>query len=511
MRGGYNELVVMNFRQIAMVAAGVLLSLQVHAQYAEAPQQPDSTLILTLDDALKIALSENVSVKVADMEVKRQEYAKKGSYGALFQQISASGSFQRTIKKQVMYMGGGSSGSGSGGGMASMLASAFDPIMYYIGEFAKRHPDIAPYVPKETTETESSASDGLEVGRSYTYNIGVSAQMPLVNAQLWQSLGLSGDQVELAVEKARESRLGMVTSVKQAYYAVLMAKAAHAVYQASYDNALENFKQTERRYNVSKASELDLTRAQSSLASAIPNLFNAENAVGIALWQLKAVMGLDLEKDVDIVGELDDYAETMFRDVNEGVHSDLERNSSLRQLAMQAEMLSKQIRMQQFAYIPTLSLAFSYSYNAMAEDLQFKDYHWNPYSYVGLSLNIPIFSGFQRYHTIKQTRIQKDELDLQRVNTERQLRIAIRQSLATMDTQMKTYDAAKEALTSAEKAYDIASKSYEIGKTTLTDLSNTELLLTQTRLQTAQAVYNFMVAKAQLEQTLGYDFLNDNE
>ena len=201
----------------------------------------------------------------------------------------------------------------------------------------------------------------------------------------------------------------------------------------------------------------------------------------------------------------------MFRDVNEGVHSDLERNSSLRQLAMQAEMLSKQIRMQQFAYIPTLSLAFSYSYNAMAEDLQFKDYHWNPYSYVGLSLNIPIFSGFQRYHTIKQTRIQKDELDLQRVNTERQLRIAIRQSLATMDTQMKTYDAAKEALTSAEKAYDIASKSYEIGKTTLTDLSNTELLLTQTRLQTAQAVYNFMVAKAQLEQTLGYDFLNDNE
>ena len=177
MRGGYNELVVMNFRQIAMVAAGVLLSLQVHAQYAEVPQQPDSTLILTLDDALKIALSENVSVKVADMEVKRQEYAKKGSYGALFPQISASGSFQRTIKKQVMYMGGGSSGSGSGGGMASMLASAFDPIMYYIGEFAKRHPDIAPYVPKESTETESSASDGLEVGRSYTYNIGVSAQI----------------------------------------------------------------------------------------------------------------------------------------------------------------------------------------------------------------------------------------------------------------------------------------------------------------------------------------------
>ena len=69
MRGGYNELVVMNFRQIAMVAAGVLLSLQVHAQYAEAPQQPDSTLILTLDDALKSALSGNVSVSVSGIDV----------------------------------------------------------------------------------------------------------------------------------------------------------------------------------------------------------------------------------------------------------------------------------------------------------------------------------------------------------------------------------------------------------------------------------------------------------
>ena len=71
---------------------------------------------------------------------------------------------------------------------------------------------------------------------------------------------------------------------------------------------------------------------------------------------------------------------------------------------------------------------------------------------------------------------------------------------------MKTYDASKEALRSAEKAYDIAAKSYQVGKSTLTDLNNTELTLTQTRLQVAQAVYSFVVAKAGLEQTLGYDF-----
>ncbi len=56
-----------------------------------------------------------------------------------------------------------------------------------------------------------------------TYSVGVSAGMPLVNLQLWESLRLSGDQVELAVEQARSSRLDMVTQVKQAFYAVLLS------------------------------------------------------------------------------------------------------------------------------------------------------------------------------------------------------------------------------------------------------------------------------------------------
>jgi outer membrane protein TolC len=333
--------------------------------------------------------------------------------------------------------------------------------------------------------------------------------MPLVNVQLWESLSLSGDQVELAVEQARESRLGMVTSVKQAYFAVLMAKASYDVYNAVYENALQNYKLTEMRYNAQKASELDFTRAKSTLAAAIPNLYNAENAIEITLWQLKAVIGLDLDRAIDVQGTLDDYSQEMFRQIVEGGEASLDNNSQLRQLALQAEMLSRQIRMQQYASLPSLSLNFAYNYNAMSEDYDFKNYQWTPYSYIGISLSIPIFAGGQRYHAIKQAQVQARELEYQKVNAERQTRIAIRQSLSTMDTSLKTYDAAKDALESAEKAFDIALKSYEVGRTTFTDLNNTELTLTQTRLQVYQAVYNFVLAKAGLEQTLGYDYNED--
>ena len=465
----------------------------------------DSTLVLSLDDAIKIALSENTSVKVADMEIQRLQYARKGTYAALFPQVNGSGSYQRTIKKQVMYMGGGDD-SGSGG--SSMFDGILKPIEWYLNQLIAQAPGpIEPYVPEPTPESDNSG--GIAVGRLNTWSAGINASMPLVNAQLWKSIAISADQVELAVEKARESRLGTVTSVKQAYYAVLLAKEAFEVYKGVYENAVENFRQTEMKYNVQKASELDYVRAKSNVAAAVPNVYNAESSVLLALWQLKAVMGLELERDIDVMGSLEDYAATMFRDVNEGENASLDRNTSLRQLDMQAEQLAKTVRMQQYAYLPSLNLSFAYSFNAMTDNFKFSEYRWTPYSYVGISLSIPIFSGGQRHYAIKQTRVQADELTLQRQNTERQLRIGIRQSLQTMDTAMRTYDAAKDAAGTAQKAYDIAARSYQLGKSTLTDLSNTELTLTQTKLQASQAVYNFVVAKAGLEQTLGYDFTEE--
>lgn len=507
----------MKLKQCILVLA-VLVPIAAQAQYqgTERPVQ-DSTLMLTLDDAIKIALSENVSVKVADLEIKRTKYAQKGSYGALFPQISASGVYSYAIQKQKVYFGSdddsGSSSSSSSSGMAGMMSSVLAPINYYIEQLLSQGL-VMPYVPVTPDPSESSSSsssDAIEMGRRNQTTFGLSASLSLVNAQLWESLRITGDQVELAVEKARESRLGTVSSVKQAYYAVLLAKASYDVYNAVFENAAENLKLTEQRHAAQKASDLDLTRAQSSLAAAIPNVFNAENAIDLTLWQLKAVMGVDLDLPLDVVGKLDDYSEQMFYELNEGSEASLDRNSTLRQLATQAEILAKQIRMQQFAYIPTLSMSLSYNYYTQSDKFRLSQWKWLPSSTLGLSLSIPIFSGGQRYFTIKQTRVQAEELTLQRIETERQLKIGIRQSLSTMETAMKTHDAAKEALKTAEKAYNIAAKSYQVGRSTLTDLNNTELTLTESRLQVAQAVYNFVVAKALLEETLGYDFVNEEK
>ena len=235
-----------------------VLDLQARKAADQEQAAEGETLVLTLEDALKIALSENVSVKVADKDIERAEYARKGTYASLFPQIDGSASYQRTIKKQVMYMDfdmGSLSGMAEGGEeqTAAALASLEAPLTRAGGSAGGR-----------------TSGGGIEVGRWNTFSTGISASLPLINAQLWKNLEIAGQDVELAVEKARSSRLAMVTQVKQSFYTVLLAKEALKVYQEVYDNALESFTQTERRFNVQKASELDYNRAKASVQNAIP-------------------------------------------------------------------------------------------------------------------------------------------------------------------------------------------------------------------------------------------------
>lgn len=473
---------------IAAAVLGLMTGTGAAAQFrtdTSAVQTADtSKVVLSLEQALEIALNENVAVKVADKEIERAEYARRGTYASLFPSVDVIGSYQRTIKKQVMYMDFDMSdmpGMGGGGEEGGGASGARD-----------------------------SSGGGIEVGRWNTFNGGLNASMPLVNAQLWESISISGDAVELAVEKARSSRLEMVTQVKQAYYAVLLAKEAFDVYKEVYENAVENFGQTEKKYNVNKASELEYVRAKSNVAAAIPNVYNAESQVILALWQLKAVMGIDLDRNIDVEGSLSDHPVMMARGIIAGGEADLDNNSTMRQLAIQAEQLAKTVKAQKYAYLPSLGVSFSYSMYAMTNDFNFSEYKWTPHSYVGLSLSIPIFSGGKRANDVRQAKVQQAELDMQRIDTERKLKISIRQSLITMETNMKSYYAADEAVMMARKAYDISAKSYNVGKSTLTDLNDAQLVLTQAKLSKSQAVYNYLVAQAGLEQTLGYDFLDEN-
>ena len=411
--------------------------------------QESQPLQLTLDQALEIALSESNTIKIADMTIEKTGYAKKGSYAPLYPNVNVSSSYQRTLLKQVMVMDMGGQ-------------------------------------PME-----------IKVGRDNNINASASASMPLVNASLWESLKLSGMDVEMAVEQARSSKIAMVKQVKQAFYAVLLAQASHDVMSQVYENAQKNYEKTQQRFNVGKVSEVERLRAQVTMLNAEPNVSSAENAVLLATWQLKAVMGIALDTEVEVVGDLNDYTSALLAPyVSE---DDLSNNSSLLQLDIQDRMLESTIRMQKKQYLPTLAANINYNYSAMGDE----ELRWFPSSTAALSLSIPVFDGFQKHYNIKQSKVTRNMLALQREDTERNLRIAIRNYNDQMALCIKNYQAANATVEIAQKSYDISAKMYEVGKATLVELNDAQLALQQAQLTQAQAVYNFMVTKASLDELIG--------
>ena len=325
----------------------------------------------------------------------------------------------------------------------------------------------------------------IKVGRDNNISASASASMPLVNAPLWESLKLSALDVELAVEHARSSKVSLVSQVKQAFYGVLLAKESLAVVKQVRENAQANYEKTMQRYNVGKASELEKLRAQVNVMNADPNVSSAENAVLLATWQLKAV------------GDLKDYTQQLLTPyVSE---DNISNNSSLLQLDIQDRMLESNIRMQKKQYLPTLAASINYNYSAMGDD----ELRWFPSSTAAVSLNIPVFDGFQKHYAIKQSKINKDMLSMQREDTERQIRIAIRNYNDRIALCVKNYTAANATVEIAQKSYEISAKMYEVGKATLVELNDAQLALQQAQLTQAQAIYEFMVAKASLDELIG--------
>lgn len=415
---------------------------------------------ITLDEAINIALSESNTIKIADMTIEKTGYAKKGAYSALYPNISATGNYQRTLKKQVMVMDMGMG----------------DPLE-------------------------------IEVGTSNNVSAGVTAAMPLVNAQLWQSLKLSALDVELAVEQARSSKISLVSQVKQSFYAVLLAKEAYEVYKEVYDNAQKNFEDIEKKYNVGKASEFEYLRAKVNVNNAEPEVYSAENAIVLAIWQLKAIMGIDLATELDVEGKLSDYTDELIAStLNANDTVSFENNTNLLQLRLQDEMLSRTIKMTKFQYIPTLSASFAYNHNAMGNTF---DMSWNPYSVVALSLNIPIFDGFSKRNNIRQYKKTQDILRLNIEDTERNLNIALENYRDKMNTSVKRYTAAEATLEMAQKSYNISEKMYELGKATLVELNDAQLALTQAQLTMSQAIYQYMTNKAAIDELMGVEYITE--
>lgn len=414
--------------------------------------QAQDTLRITLEEAVRIALSDNPTIKVAGQEIQLKKEARREAYSGLFPEASLVGSYSRAIKKQSFAMRG----------------------------------------------------EVMEVGTDNTYSGGLSISLPVFAPALYKSINLTTTDVKLAVEKARSSRLDMINQVTKAFYQLLLAQDSYNVLLKSYKQSEDNYQVVKAKYDQGAVSEYDKISAEVQMRSLKPTVVSARNGVNLANLQLKVLMGMESDANIAIEGNLKDYEMSMFTRQAMPIPNNLVNNSTLKQLELNALQLKQTLKLQYTNFMPTLSTTFQYMYTSMNDNFKFREYDWRPYSTIGLSLSIPLFKG-SNFTQLKQTRIQMKQLAENRINTERQLTMQATSYLDNMAASTEQVVSNKEAVHQAEKGRLIAEKRYEVGKGTILELNSSEVALTETQLTYNQSIYDYLVSKADLDLVLGVD------
>ena len=296
----------------------------------------------------------------------------------------------------------------------------------------------------------------------------------------------------------------MANQVKQAFYGVLLAQDSYNVYKKTFDTESAVLNDIQNKFNQGLVAEYDLITASVRLQNIIPEMLQTKNAVQLAILQLKALMGIDLEVPLGIKGSLQNYENEMYAELLD-VNLSLINNTDLRQIDLQVEQLKKVYEMRTSQYLPTLSANFNYQYMSQNNDFRFKDYRWDPYSTAGITLAIPIFDGGSKHNDIKEAKLSVEQVKLQREDAERQIKLMLQNQINQIAKSIEQVNSLKTAKEQAEKGYQIAVKRYDTGMGTIVDVNQASLGVTNTGLQYNNAIYDYVSAKSQLEKVIGAD------
>jgi outer membrane protein len=415
--------------------------------------------VLTLEDAIKIALENSNQVKLAQLEILKSDEKLVEARSALIPRIGASGSYSRYLKKPVLFL-----------------------------------PPDSPF---------GRLTGGvIEIGFDNSYLGAISLQMPLFSWNLYAGIRSALKGKSLAEQAYKSVTLKTIADVKKAFYGALLARENYKITKIRVDLAEDNLKNVENLYRQGIASEYDYISAQVQYQNLLPLLIQAENNLELAKNALKLVLGIDVKEDIEIEGEMKvdsligvDYASSL---------KDLyEKNPDLKQAELQVELSREIVSLEVSGHLPSLFLTGNLQYQAQANDFNFNQYRWIRTTFIGLQIQIPIFNGFGTQARVDQAQASFQQA-IERLNfTKQALENELKNTIYRIEQSGRRIESQKRAVELAELGYKIARKRFESGVGTQLEVSNAEVNLAQARLNYSQAIYDYLIAMSELEKLTG--------
>jgi TolC family type I secretion outer membrane protein len=284
----------------------------------------------------------------------------------------------------------------------------------------------------------------------------------------------------------------------QAFFQRQASSAVLEATQLSEKAALESLNAAEARYRVGTATPADRLQARTAHAQAVLNRIGAEGAVKTAQGTLANVIGADPTQALALAPLPPAAPGAGFEaDVVRLIGEARTRRPDLAAAEAQFRAAQANIDAAKAAHLPTFSLGIGAGRSQIAGQPAYDS------SSIGLSVNIPLFSGFSTTYKVRAAEAQADLQAARREQVRLQVALDVWNAYANLATATQSVKTAGELLDSATQSERVAAGRYRAGVGSILDLLTAQAALANARQQRIQAGYNWFVSRTTLAQAMG--------
>jgi outer membrane protein TolC len=306
---------------------------------------------------------------------------------------------------------------------------------------------------------------------------------------------------ELAAKSVDITVQDVKVAVTKAYYNVLIAQKQQGLVEQNLSRLQQMEHEMNEYYKAGFREKIDVDRITVALNNLKTQQIRINQAIGLARLSLKYQMGMPLETPIALTDSLTDN--TLNADILTE-ELDFNARNEFEMLKIQNRLYTYDVKRYRLGWIPTLSFFGNYGYTLYNQAKLFEPGgNWQKSALMGVSLNVPIFDGFQRRNRLRQAEItlQKNENDLQNLKMglaleEQNAKISLRNNLLTLANQRSNMEL-------AEEVYNTARIKYNEGVGSSLEVMDAESSLREAQTNYFTALYDAMTARVDLEKALG--------
>ncbi len=306
----------------------------------------------------------------------------------------------------------------------------------------------------------------------------------------------------------------LIVRVSNAYFGVLNAQEM-LTYTKANQNALKTqLNETKRRFDVGLIAETDVLEAQAAYDLATARVIQAENQLENSYSEIRKIIGRDvrnlhkLNEAIFSPLKLDKTLDTVIKNAEEN-------NLSLQAAIIARDISKESITLARTGFEPTIDLVGQYAVTDTKFDNQIPNTQQvddkNKGGSVGITVNIPLFSGGSTLSQVEQAKYQYVVASEQLEATHRQVLTDVSNGYNNVSAAISSVIAYEQTTKSSESALKATQAGYEVGTRTISDVLNATQNLYNAKQNLAQARFSYIISRLNLLYSQGLLKVSDIE